>query len=66
MHRDERGTRGWMLLGVAVVVWVWAWMRFLVLGRKKVGRCTVVNAAWEGNEGRGVTIVRSKMGQVIV
>lgn len=53
----EGGWRGWGLLLVAVEAWVWAWVAWLVLGRRRVGRTVVVNAAWEGNEGRGVTVV---------
>lgn len=53
----ERGVRGVGLLWVAVGVWVWSWLQYVVCGRKRNGRTVVVNAAWEGNEGKGVSVV---------
>lgn len=52
-----RGWRAWVLLLVAVGVRGWEWVVFLGLGRRRVGRGRVVNAAWEGNEGEGVVVV---------
>jgi hypothetical protein len=53
----EGGWRGWGLLLVAAEVWLWAWVAWLVPGRRRVGRTVVVSAAWEGNEERRVTVV---------
>jgi hypothetical protein len=45
------------LLLVAFVVWVWEWRLYVMYGTSRVGRSVVVNAAWEGNEERGVEVV---------
>jgi hypothetical protein len=42
---------------VAFVVWVWEWRLYVMYGTSRVGRSVVVNAAWEGNEERGVEVV---------
>lgn len=62
MCMGGRGVYGARLTGVglllvAFVVWVWEWRLYVMYGTSRVGRSVVVNAAWEGNEERGVEVV---------
>ena len=41
----------------AIVAWVCVWLRYLVLGVRREGRSTIINAAWEGNEEKGVIVI---------
>lgn len=57
IHISGTGVYGAVLLFVMVAVWVWEWRLYFLYGTRRSGRSVVVNAAWEGNEEGGVTVV---------